>query len=469
MGDKPMDCHCAANAQNEKEECVRELRALSAWIAGLSYRDIPEDVLHHARRVFIDDLGSAIGGTGEHETKTLQAMLSRGKSSGGSTILCRGFPKTDLFSAAEINGMAGCCLELDEGFGLAISHAGLYTVPGLLALAEDVDATVAGFLTALVAGYEVGARLGEAWEFKPVTIHPHGVFVGVALAAAGAKLLGADAEGVFAALTTAAALTVASPFDQATYGALIRNAWSGVGASLGLKALFFARDGVLGLPETVYSTFHDVYCADYMPGRFGNGLGERWAIGYGFHKAYACCHGAHSALDALLAIHSRLNAPKETPEAILVETHEEGMTLPDANPTTTLGAKFSLPHAAAAAWLLGTGGKDAFTADTLANPEIVELRKRVELRELDAADYPDCMGPCRVTVVFADGRRESEFVECATGDAPKPITDAMLFAKFSETTRGVLPEGEGLAEAIFALPPTAKVAQITDMLRKKSL
>jgi 2-methylcitrate dehydratase PrpD len=56
--------------------------------------------------------------------------------------------------------------------------------------------------------------------------------------------------------------------------------------------------------------------------------------------------------------------------AIEVETHPRGLTLTAVEPPTVLSAKFSMPHAAAAAARLGTGGAAAFARATLDDPAI---------------------------------------------------------------------------------------------------
>ncbi len=456
---------------NEKIVCLKELEMLSQWVASLRETDIPANIEKRARWVFLDDLGAMLGGSLEKEAMVLKKMLLQGYPPGRATVLGVGFPKTNPFIAAEINGMAGCCLELDEGYRWAISHAGIYALPGLLALAEEREATFGELLTALVAAYEVGARLAEAWQFKPLTVHPHGVFTSITTAAAGANLCKLDAQKTFQALSTAAALTVASPFELATYGALIRNAWTGVGASLGLKALFLAEESVCGLPETMYATFHDLYHAAFIPGSFSQGLGERYAIEHGYHKAYACCHGAHSALDALLAIRKRRVKDQETidiPSKILILTHEEGMSLQERDPETTLGAKFSLPHAAAAAWMLGTGGKDAFTLDSLQQQTIIALREKVVMKEIEEVGPPPYDGPARVIVEFADGTTDEVFVPCALGDPPKPFTEEILSEKFHETVRGALADSSQIPAAILEMPLKNPIGAVLGLLKSIS-
>lgn len=63
--------------------------------------------------------------------------------------------------------------ELDEGDRKATCHAGLYTVPALIAEAEASGASVDAMLRALTIGYEVAARFARGFHFRTPVLHPH--------------------------------------------------------------------------------------------------------------------------------------------------------------------------------------------------------------------------------------------------------------------------------------------------------
>jgi len=181
------------------------------------------------------------------------------------------------------------------------------------------------------------------------------------------------------------------------------------------------------------------------------GLGERWAVEDGYHKVFACCQYAHSALEATLKLGERAaKAGRSAADLaeILVETHPKGMSLVTVEPSTVLGAKFSMPHAAAAGAVLGTGGQAAFTAAALHDPAIATLRRKVRLAPHREIGAPPNDRPARVTWRFADG--ESWSAECASarGGADQPFSEETLIAKLDESTRTVFP---GMAGPLAAL------------------
>src|SRR5204862_1431941 len=128
----------------------------------------------------------------------------------------------------------------------------------------------------------------------------------------------------------------------------------------------------------VYSTVHGG-TAD--PERLTANLGSEWGILDGYMKVYACCQHLHSTVEALLAMReaSSTEAPLDDIDEIAVETHPLALPLVNPRPTTTLGAKFSLPHAVGAVLATGSGGAEAFMSGTLADPMIARLRDRVRV------------------------------------------------------------------------------------------
>ena len=92
------------------------------------------------------------------------------------------------------------------------------------------------------------------------------------------------------------------------------------------------------------------------------------------------------------------------------------------NPRTGLEAKFSLPYCASVSWLDGWPGVGAFADSQLTRPDLVSLLGRVSVR--DSSDDTEC-----VTVVFADGGRDSERVSFARGTPEVPLTREERYSK----------------------------------------
>ncbi len=137
--------------------------------------------------------------------------------------------------AAFANGVLGHGLVRDDMHVGSVSHLGTVLVPALLALAEASRASGADFLAALVAGYEVGGKVGRMVMDSDVTkiFRPTGTVGPVAAAAAGAKLLGLDSEQTVTALALGA--NAAAGYNE----------WAATGGSeMFFHTGFAARSGV---------------------------------------------------------------------------------------------------------------------------------------------------------------------------------------------------------------------------------
>ena len=162
------------------------------------------------------------------------------------------------------------------------------------------------------------------------------------------------------------------------------------------------------------------------------------------------CQYTHAAIEATLALHGRLGQRSaEDIAEIVVETHPRGLTLDTAEPATVLAAKFSMPHAAAASALMGTGGQVAFSETALRDERIAQLRRRVRLAPHgEIGPFPKDR-PSRVTWRFRDGESWTESCESARGGADQPFDEPTLIRKLQENSAG-FPHMAGILEMFIA-------------------
>lgn len=427
---------------NHQAATGHELSAFVQWATRLDWVSLPSTVQRRVRMVLLDDLGAILAGSSVPEVATLRSGYPQ--TGGDATALAPDFPRMSSHDAVEINGVAGSWLEVDEGYRFAMAHGGLYTIPVSLAVAERQDASVNDVGLAVVVGYELAARLARHFRFPTRTVHSHGTFSPVAAAAAASKLLGHDGAQFFSAITSACSLAIASPFDHAPGGALARNLWAGAGGRSGLLAAEAAACGVAGLPTAPTSVFAGLLQASPEPGNLTAGLGERLAIEDGYHKPFACCQYLHSSIEATLqlrAAHAGRNWPDEV-AAIHVDTHAAALALPDRQPVTVLGAKFSLPHAVAAAVARGTGGPSGFDTSSLDDPEMQRLRGLMQCSELALND--ESARPASVSITFSDGEVVTADCSSAKGEPGRPFGENDIGAKFGALTANIL-SAEGSA------------------------
>jgi hypothetical protein len=205
-----------------------------------------------------------------------------------------------------VNGTAGHAFEFDDMHKESILHPGSIAIPVLFALVEKLG-KVSGkeFLTAMVCGYEIGTRVGNAASIQLFFdgFHPQGtsgVFVG---AAAAGRLLNFNPKLMLDCFGIAG--SQAGGLMAAQEGAMVKRFHSGRAAQSGIYAALLAQKGLTGISnvlEAGYGGYLSTYSSIPKPERLLSGLGEVWEAGQVGYKPYACVTSIHSSLDALLLI-----------------------------------------------------------------------------------------------------------------------------------------------------------------------
>ncbi|NQW10971.1 MAG: MmgE/PrpD family protein [Alphaproteobacteria bacterium] len=432
------------------------LEALTRWSAALSWSDVPAAIRSRAAVVLADDLAAIIAARAEPEVIALHDGMASSSGGAEATVFNARGQRLDRYSAAVANGSAADWCELDEGYRRVICHAGLYSVPAILAEAEATGATGEDVLRALVIGYETAARIARAFSYSTLTLHPHGSLAAVGAAASVAALRRLSAEGTAAALNAAATLVVPGPFNHTVEGALVRNVWPGVGAWSGLRAVDWSSVGIAGRREGL----HDVYAAAFggtpHPGELTEDLGQAWALVDGYHKIHACCQYAHSAVEATLGLIHDLGDCGDDTDAIArihIDTHWKGQHLDNVHPKTTLAAKFSMQHILATTARFGHAGADAFHASTLSDPAIAALREKVTIGAWEPEPGWPNDRPARVIWEMRDGSRHAEECLSARGGPDRPFAPDEIHGKIMGIITDPYPAMPAVIERLLAVDP----------------
>ena len=433
-----------------REAAAQGLQKLVDWAVRQELTDIPVEVQQQTLLVIADDLAAMLSAQDEPQVKAAHQQMVTREPTGSASLFRQGRPQLSALQAALGNALSASWNELDEGYRKAVCHAGLYTLPVLLAVAESEKLSTAEVLRASTLAYEVTARFARTWPFKALIIHPHALFNVVGATAAIGFLRRLPAPQMLAALSNASTLGAVGPFTLAVRGALIRNAWAAAGVFNGFQAIEWAQAGIAGLADTPHEVYHETLGSEVHTAELTAALGQDWAVSSGYHKINACCQYAHSAIEAmggLLQQHPQLQGGAEVVK-IEVQTHRLGMTLDNVHPTTTLGAKFSLPHALAASLVYGHGGAQAFDSQAVNDARVVRLRGLVDMRLVDEElPWPQDR-PAFVTVTDAQGRRSASHCMSARGGSDRPFSDAELWTKIDSLSQATAP---GLVQTLQAL------------------
>jgi len=407
------------------------------FAACLDATSVPQPVQDQLGWILADTIGAVVGGSAEPE---LRALAGRQVGMGRATL--PGLGRTcDADAAALINGTAGTFLEMDEGNRFSRGHPAVHVVPAALALSEQRGASAQVFLSAVLAGYEVGSRLGAASRLR-ASMHPHGTWGTVGAAASCARVAGLGPEAVRETLNIASSLTTASSKQTMLDGALVRNVYAGLSNRNGLLALQLSESGFSGEHDGLASVFGKVVSEHFDTAELLRGLGSEWHVMQNYFKLHSCCRFNHGTLDAidLIARGTALPAPEQI-HAIRVRSYQLAAELNGQAPHNTLAAKFSVPFAVATRIVHGNSALASFSWDAVRNPAVQALAKKVEVREDPSmsARLP-LERPAHVEIHCTDGRVLAGEVGVNRGDDALPYSRDELRGKFMDLAGRVWPD-----------------------------
>src|ERR1700676_5608314 len=141
-------------------------RTLVFFSHALNFRDLSGEVVERTKYLLLDYLGVAIAGSLTESSQPIYRMLARSASPGPCTVIGTA-SQTSSESAALANGTAAHSVELDDTHQAGSIHPGVVMFSTAIALSEiQPDIDIGQFVTAVVAGYEVAARLAMALQPK---------------------------------------------------------------------------------------------------------------------------------------------------------------------------------------------------------------------------------------------------------------------------------------------------------------
>jgi 2-methylcitrate dehydratase PrpD len=446
------------------------LDRLARVAADTRFDALPETTVEAAKRVLLDTLGAILAGSALPENGRLARLAAARAPHGTATVLGHGV-KADALWAALTNATAGVALEVDEGNRLGGGHPAIHVIPGALAVAEEQGLDGRRLVESIVAGYEIGSRLGGATTPR-ANVHSHGTWGTIATAVAVAKLEDAPAPTIRDVINLAASMSPANSWTPALEGATIRNLYPGRSGLAGILAVELQRCGFTGLrdgPADVYAT---ILGDRFDPALAGAGLdalgaAERYRIEQNYFKLHACCRFNHFALDAVLALRRAHAFDADDVVRLRVTTIPFGARMTDPQPTSVLAAKFSIPYAVAAALVLDRTDRAAFEPPALGDPRIRELARRIEVctdprMSPRRTDYPTA----HVRIALRDGRMLEDTTTVARGDAANPVDPEELVAKFLGLAAPVLgtTRARRVVEGAHAVETLKNVRELTALL-----
>ncbi|WP_321801866.1 MmgE/PrpD family protein [Caballeronia sp. J97] len=463
------------NPSSAPSNCPPLEQAVVQFIQDLKYEDIDSHAHAGINRLMRDQLALQIGISKMPWSEQLLRYATSQQRPGKSRVSASTITMSAM-DAAFVNGSYGHGFEYDDAHGPSYSHPGSCVIPAALAIGEELGSSLEEVITAMVAGYEVYARIGllAAPDLLQRGFHPHCTLSNFGAAAVAAKLRGFDAETTLQALAIALS-HVSGTTEYTSTGGSIKRIHAGIGTRNGIAAADMATAGITG-PRAFLSGNKGFFRA-FLQRTPGDAAEHRFAPGRPFEiatvwlKAYCACYCTHAYIDALRPFSARRD---EIADVHLKITPHFNVVVGTSNanayePRNIEHVQFSLPIQAAFT-LLGNGNGYPIHRDYLAGKvdmaPVIDMARSIRITEEPALerDYPGKF-VADVTVTFKDGSSEHVFVEDPIGTDKNSMPEHEQDAKFMELTGDVLGEGRArkLLAALREMNPAMKAAELTAM------
>ncbi len=417
--------------------------ALSDFITGLNWKDVPGKTLEQVKAAFLDSLGCGLFGSTLEWSQKVNSLVKEMSGKEEATLWADGFRGPAANVALGLGTMIHS-FDFDD-YHNAKLHPGAVVVPAALTMAEREGSSGKDFLTALVAGYEAMIRISLATgpgASRRQGWHLTGTCGTFGAAAAAGKLLHLDAQGMASALGMAGTQS-AGLWAFTADGSESKRFHPGRSAQSGIVAALLAKRGYRG-PTQILEAKDGGFCRAtsnaFNLDLLTVNLGKKFEAEDVVLKPYSCCGSLHSTIDATRRLTKEHKIESKDVQRIRVH-NSQVVNLQcgfEYEPMGPLQAQMNMQYCTAIAVLDGHVLVDQFKEERLSEPRVLDLARRVEFvldPEIDAT-YPEKFAS-KVEIILKDGRSLWFRVDCPKGSPENPMNAEEIQGKFKSLARGV--------------------------------
>ncbi len=444
------------------------MNTLSAYIARAARRALPPAVQERAKHHLLDTLAAMVSGS---RLLPGRRAIEFAAAQGGAREACVIGSRlvTSAITAALANGMHGHSDETDDTYYLALVHPGCSIVPAALAMAERERRDGASLLRAMVAGYDVCARMSKALgieKFRSAghSTHSIGGTFGSAAAAGVIARVGADQARYLLsyAAQQASGLScwardvehIEKAFD---FGGM--PARNGVTAAIMVGMRFTGVEDVFSGDRGFFHA-HERYAA---PERLVAGLGKEYEIMNTAIKRWAVGYPIQAPLDAVANLIAKHGVRSRDVERVVVTIDEQGARTVNQRKM----ADINIQHLVA---MMLLDGEITFASShdeaRLADPDIGRLRDRIELAGSAALSRTKTTQAI-VEITTRSGERLRHHTKAVRGTATNPMPRGEIEAKSRDLLEAVIGKGrtERLIAAVWDIERMKDMRELRPLLR----
>lgn len=410
-------------------------RQCADFVSFLSFSDLDQKTVAIAKKCIIDWLGCVLGGSSTPAASIIESLMADMGGKSQATFI-GSFNKGTTLQAAMVNAYNCHILEMDDVHKSSISHPAAPVISAAFSLAEYLESSGKDLIEAIVAGYDVMIRIGEAVSPSHYAIwHTTSTCGAFGAAAATAKLLHLDEVETLYSLGNAG--TQAAGFwEFATDKAMTKYLHCGKAAYNGLISSLMSKKGFTGATRILEGDrgFFRACSTETNFSESFKDMGQNYRINETVYKPYASCRHTHGPINATLELRDQKGFSYEDVEDITVETYDTALRLVgNTDFSTSPAAKFCLPYCLASALVFGKVGVTEFKEEKLKDPRIKRIVPVVKIMPTDEINslYPSKWAS-RITIKTIQGDLYSSFIEYPKGDPENTMTDTEIEDKYLE-------------------------------------
>ena len=340
------------------------------FISETRFEDLPDNVIHQAKRCLLDTLGALLAGSDTPVVRIMSSFATKYFRGTEATILVSG-ERVSPVGAALANGYACNALDIDDGYRMVKGHPGACVLPVLLAASESaVQPRGTDFLTALVIGYEVAIRAGLIRHALYQTYHSSGSWGAVGGAAVAGRVLGLDQSTLREAMGVAEYHAPIAPMMKGIEKPSMVKDSIGWGTMVAMASVLMAQEGFTGI-EPLFSESPDK--------KWIEGLGNEYLMLNLYFKPYAVCRWSQPAVVGVLRVVKQNDLRPKSISRIRVRTFEAAAALSCDHPKNTEEAQYNLAYPVAVAFYDGQVGPSQVLPPRIFDDSLLELADRVEV------------------------------------------------------------------------------------------
>lgn len=437
-------------------------KALADFTAQVRYENLSDFTVRKTKQCILDWFGIAIRGSIEEPIQIIRETLFAAGGNAQATVFSADSSKTSALQAAFCNGASSHSLDYDDLHNPSIIHLACVVVPPVFAIAEAEKKSGKEMLAAVVAGYEVGARVGESVIPESYFFwHTTGTAGTFGAGASAARILGLDAAHTLQCFGSAGT-QAAGLWEFLKEGSMSKTLHAGKSSYAGVISAYLARAGFTGASKILEGEkgFCRAMVAEPHLEKLTDGLGQGYKIDDNSFKPYACCKHSHAGLYAMQVLKKENNLTISDIEKIDLRVNDiTNFLINNPLPQTPYGCKFSLQYCLGGMMKYGQMGVREFSPEVITDKEVRALMERITITK-DAAvqniyDTDPSKLASKLVITCKDGRILEKLVEYPKGDPPNPMTWDDTVAKFMS-----------LAEPVYGEAKAQKLVALIDQLEK---